>query len=65
LPNSAFVTLRVYDLLGRQVGELVNEKLAPGSYRTQWNASGLAGGVYFYRLTAGEFVETKKLILLR
>jgi photosystem II stability/assembly factor-like uncharacterized protein len=65
LPKSAFVTLRVHDLLGRQVGELVNEKLTPGTYKTQWNASGLASGVYFYRLTAGEYVETKKLLLLR
>jgi hypothetical protein len=64
LPKSAFVTLRVYDVLGRQVGELVNEKLAPGNYKTQWNASGLASGVYFYRLQAGEFVQTRKLLLL-
>ena len=65
LPKSSFVTLRVYDLLGRQVGELVNEKLSPGTYKTQWSARGLASGVYFYRLTAGEYVETKKLLLLR
>ena len=73
LSKSAFVTLRVYDLLGRKVGELVNEKLAPGNYTTHWDARGLASGVYFYRLQAGEpsagsgqsFVETKKLILLR
>jgi len=65
LPKSAFVTLRVYDLLGRQVGELVNEKPGPGNYKTQWDARGLASGVYFYRLTAGDFVETKKLLLLR
>jgi len=65
LPKSAFVTLRVYDLLGRQAGELVSEKLGPGTYKTQWDASGLSSGVYFYRLTAGDFVETKKLLLLR
>jgi len=65
LPKSAFVTLRVYDLLGRQVGELVNEKLGPGNYRTQWDASGFASGVYFYRLTAGDFVQTRKLLLLK
>jgi hypothetical protein len=64
LPKSAFVTLRVYDLLGRLVGELVNEKLGPGTYKTQWDARGLASGVYFYRLTAGEYVETKRLLLL-
>jgi len=65
LPKSAFVTLRVYDLLGRQVGELVSEKLGPGTYKTQWDARGLASGVYFYRLQAGEFVQTKKLLLLK
>jgi len=65
LPKSALVTLRVYDLLGRQVGELVNEKLAPGNYKTQWDASNFSSGVYFYRLEAGDFVDTKKLLLLR
>lgn len=65
LPKSAFVTLRVYDVLGRQVGELVNAKLGAGNYKTQWDARGLATGVYFYRLTAGEFVETKKLLFLK
>jgi len=65
LPKSTFVTLRVYDLLGRQVGELVNEKLGPGNYKTQWDARGLASGVYFYRFQSGEFTDTRKLILLR
>jgi hypothetical protein len=65
LPKSTFVTLWVWDLLGRQVGELVNEKLSPGTYGTQWDAGGLAGGVYFYRLQAGDFVETKKMLLMR
>jgi hypothetical protein len=65
LPKSAFVTLRVYDLLGKRVEELVNEKLEPGAYKTQWEAKGLASGVYFYRLQAGEFAETKALLLLR
>ena len=73
LPKSAFVTLRVYDLLGRQVGEQVNEKLSPGMYKTQWDARGLPSGVYFYRLSAGDpsassgqsFAETKRLILVK
>jgi photosystem II stability/assembly factor-like uncharacterized protein len=65
LPKSAFVTLRVYDVLGRQVGKLVNKKLSPGTYTRQWDARDLASGVYFYRLSAGEFSQTKKLILLR
>jgi photosystem II stability/assembly factor-like uncharacterized protein len=73
LPKSAYVTLRVYDVLGRQIAELVNERLEPGTYNTPWDARGLASGVYFYRLSAGDpsassgqsFVQTKKLLLLR
>ncbi len=60
-----YVSLKVYDLLGREVATLVNEKLGPGSYTRQWDPSGMASGVYYYRLRAGEYVQTKKLILLR
>jgi murein DD-endopeptidase MepM/ murein hydrolase activator NlpD/photosystem II stability/assembly factor-like uncharacterized protein len=65
LPKSAYVMLRVYDVLGRQVAQLVNEKLSPGTYTRQWDARDLASGVYFYRLSTGDFVQTKKLLLLR
>jgi hypothetical protein len=65
LPKSAYVTLGVYDLLGRQVGGLVDEKLDAGTYKTLWDPRGLASGVYFYRIVAGPFVETKKMLLLR
>jgi hypothetical protein len=65
LPKSSYVTLRVYDLLGRQMSQLVNQNLSPGTYTRQWDAHDLASGVYFYRLSAGDFIETKKLILLR
>jgi len=60
-----FVTLAVYDLLGRGVAVLVNERKAPGSYTVQFNGNGLASGMYFYRLKAGDFVATKKLLLLK
>ena len=60
-----FVSLKVYDVLGREVATLVTEQLPPGRYTRQWNASGMPSGVYFYRLTSGEYVETKKLVLLR
>jgi hypothetical protein len=53
----------VFDALGREVSTLVSEELAAGSYSRQWNAAQLPSGVYFYRLHAGAFVETKKLIL--
>jgi poly(3-hydroxybutyrate) depolymerase len=59
------VSLRVYDILGREVATLVNEQKPAGTYNVQWNAKDLTSGVYYYRLQAGSFTETKKLILLR
>ncbi len=59
------VRLVVYDLLGREVATLVNSVQEPGHKSVKWNASGVASGVYFYRLTAGDFVQTRKLMLLR
>ena len=61
----SFVQLTIYDILGREVATLVNEKLAPGAYTRQWDASGLTSGVYFYRLMAGSFTETKRMLLVR
>jgi hypothetical protein len=73
LPSNSFVVLKVFDALGREVSVLVSEELAAGSYTRQWNAAGLASGVYFYRLLArpisrgkaGSLTQTRKLILLR
>lgn len=65
LPVVSDVKLVVYDLLGREVSVLVNERKAPGSYSVMFDAAGLASGVYFYRLTAGEFVQVRKLLMLR
>jgi hypothetical protein len=59
------VTLKVFDLLGREVATLVSERLNPGSYETTFDGGGLASGVYLYRLQAIDFVSTKKLILLK
>ena len=59
------VTLKVYNVLGREVQTLVNENLHAGSYEITFDASGLASGVYFYRLQVGEFTQTKRLLLLR
>ena len=65
------VTLKVFDVLGREVAILVNEEKAPGNYEVQFSAgssvdaSGLSSGIYFYRLAAGSFTETKKMVLLR
>jgi len=65
LPITNFVNLTIYNLLGQKVATLVNQKQPAGRYQIQWNASGCASGVYYYHLTAGSFVETKKLTLLR
>jgi hypothetical protein len=54
----------VYDILGREVSVLVNEKREAGVHEVRFEGSNLASGVYFYRLQAGAFVETKKLLLL-
>jgi hypothetical protein len=65
LPKSAFVTLKVYNLLGEEVATLVAEQREAGIHRFNWDARGLASGVYLYRLEAGKFVAVKKLILMR
>jgi hypothetical protein len=65
LSSKAFVSVKVFDVSGREVATIVSEELPAGVYTRQWNAAGLASGVYFYRLHAGSFSETKKLILLR
>jgi Secretion system C-terminal sorting domain len=58
-------SLRVYDLLGREVATIFSGELQAGNYAMRWNADSLPSGVYFYRLQAGSFTETKKLMLLR
>jgi hypothetical protein len=65
IPQASFVTLKVYDILGREVQSLVNEEKPTGSYEIKFNGSYLSSGVYFYRMHAGSFVSTKKLILLK
>ena len=65
--NSGFVTLKVYDLLGKQVAQLVNEKQTAGSYAVNFNSSefSLPTGVYFYTLITSDFTETKKMMLVK
>ena len=60
-----FVTLKVYDVLGREVATLVNEEKPAGEYEVEFNAANLPSGIYFYQLKAGQFSETKKMILLK
>ena len=59
------VTLKVYDILGNEIATLVNEEKQPGVYEVEFDASSLASGMYLYKLQAGTFVQTKKMILLR
>jgi hypothetical protein len=63
--GSGWVSLKVFDMLGREVATLVNEEKAPSIYEMRWDAGSLASGVYFYQLQAGGFVQSKKLLLLR
>jgi hypothetical protein len=65
ISNTEFVTLKVFDILGREVAVLVNEKKAPGSYEVKFDAAGLASGVYLYRLSAGDFVQTRKMVVVK
>ncbi len=65
IAKSSQVNLSVYDLLGRQVRELVDEVKAPGTYSVAFDGSGFASGTYFYRLRAGSFVQTRRMLLLK
>ena len=67
ISSTQFVTLKVYDLLGREVATLVNEEKPAGLYNAQFTMNNvqLSSGIYFYKLQAGDFIETKKMILLK
>jgi len=65
VPQLSFVTLKVYDVLGREVLTLANEERPIGSYEVEFNATGLSSGVYFYSLRTGSFTQTKKMLLLK
>jgi photosystem II stability/assembly factor-like uncharacterized protein len=65
LPKSSIVKLRVFDILGRQVSVLVNERKDAGVHELKFDGSNLSSGVYFYRLQVGDFVQTKKLVILK
>ncbi|RKY91854.1 MAG: hypothetical protein DRQ01_07045 [Ignavibacteriae bacterium] len=65
VPEIEFVTLKVYDVLGKEVATLINEEKQAGSYEVEFGAQNLSSGIYFYKLQAGSFVETRKMILLK
>jgi hypothetical protein len=65
IPELSFATLKVYDVLGNEISTLFNAEKPAGSYEVELNASNLPSGIYFYRLQAGDFVETKKMVLMK
>jgi len=65
IPKSEFVTLKIYNILGEEVATLVSGRLTAGQYKYDWNTSSLASGVYLYRIQAGDYVETKKMVLMK
>ncbi len=65
IAKTGYVSLKVYDILGREVAALVNEQKNPGRYSVNFNAAGLASGIYIYRLTAGTYSASRKLVLLK
>lgn len=65
IPKSGYVSLEIYDALGRNVTTLVNENLNPGIYEAEWNAVNQPSGIYFYKLVTSEFSEVKKMVLVK
>ena len=65
LAANGFTSLKIYDVLGKEVATLVNEKQDAGTYSVQWNASVYSSGVYFYKLQSNGFVQTKRMILTK
>ena len=65
IPEAGFVNLKIFNAIGQEVATLINEEKSAGSYKVNFNASNLPSGVYFYRLAAGNYIETKKMVLLK
>ncbi|MCZ7610011.1 MAG: T9SS type A sorting domain-containing protein [Ignavibacterium sp.] len=65
IPKDGFVSLKVYDILGNEITTLVNEEKSQGRYEVIFNASSLANGVYIYKIQSGDFISSKKMILLK
>ena len=65
ISSRQFVTLKVYDLLGREIATLVNEEKPAGVYEVEFNAASIPSGIFFYQLKAGQYSETRKMVLLK
>lgn len=65
LPKNEFVNLKVYDVLGKEVETIINEELNTGTFEVDWNSVNYPSGVYYYKLSAGDYSETKKMVLIK
>ena len=65
VPTNEYVTLKVFDMLGREVATLVNQEMNPGNYKVQFDASNLSSGIYFYKISSGTYNKTMKMLLLK
>jgi hypothetical protein len=65
LPKTSHVIINIFNSLGQEVARPISRDMNPGIYSTEWNASGFASGVYYYKMVAGDYIQTKKLILLK
>ena len=65
IPSRSSVSLKIFDMLGREVATIVSGEMPAGTYSRQWNAAKMSSGIYFYRLVAGSYTQTKKLVLLK
>ena len=65
LPRSGLTEIIIFDIRGREIERLVNSRMAAGKYKVKWDASNVSSGIYFYRLQAGDFVQTRKMVLLK
>jgi hypothetical protein len=65
LPKSSHVTLKIYDIMGKEIDEILNQTMEGGSYTANWDASHLASGVYFCRITAGDYKNTMRMVLIK
>jgi hypothetical protein len=65
IPTQSKVIIKVYDVIGNEIETLMDEQKSVGTYELTWNAENLPSGVYFYQLKAGDYISTKKMVLLR
>ncbi|MFZ1291257.1 MAG: T9SS type A sorting domain-containing protein [Melioribacteraceae bacterium] len=65
LPEKSIVTLKVYDILGREIAELVNDSRETGYHEVTFDASNLSSGIYYYQIKAGDFIQSRKMLLIK